>query len=136
MPPRRLRPLVGLLLAGAVAVARAALATVDAEAHTKVAHLACGLGAITVASALYGQNQIRAAGQGCPANPKTPTCHCECGAGHASASTPDATVDVTRKMAPVCDGLKVCDFAVCWKTADSGPFCAKPWHWATPALGA
>jgi hypothetical protein len=67
---------------------------------------------------------VAAAGGTCD-NGGLADCHCQCGAGHDNPS--GAIVDVLSKVAPVCDGLKICEFPVCWttgvgETAD----CAKP----------
>ena len=87
------------------------------ESHNKVAHLSCGLGSIAVQTAYYGANYLPShmMADGCHGVPSS--CKCLCGPGHDPPAQSDAsaTVDISSKMIPVCDGKKVCDFAVCWK---------------------
>lgn len=100
-----------MLAAGQVQVASAAVTIVPGEAHGKTATLSCGIGSISIQTASYGGN-LRP-GPTCAATP--PSCKCECGGAHANP--PEAVVTVTSKVATVCDGLKLCEFAVCWQVA-------------------
>eukprot|EP01047_Picozoa_sp_COSAG01_P089150 COSAG01_NODE_21327_length_907_cov_1.142327_1_plen_163_part_10 len=118
-----------LLLGWVAATVRASIVvTVPApgspsgEAHSQAAHLACSVGTIYIDSADYGSNYLPQGGT-CTPNPSTPGCHCQCGGEHAKP--PGSTVDVARKMAPVCNGRKTCDFPICWTVPSAGA-CAAP----------
>eukprot|EP01046_Picozoa_sp_COSAG06_P013640 COSAG06_NODE_829_length_12043_cov_8.656983_13_plen_356_part_00 len=71
------------------------------------------------------RNYAAAAAGGTCDNGGLSDCHCQCGAGHDNPA--GAIVDVLSKVAPVCDGLKTCEFPVCWMTGAGAPAdCAKP----------
>ena len=71
------------------------------------------------------RNYAAAAAGGTCDNGGLSDCHCQCGAGHDNPA--GASVDVLPKVAPVCDGLKTCEFPVCWMTGAGAPTdCAKP----------